>query len=210
MQERMRELVTADRQSAGGSRDEGFGMITDMTECMQKAGVGVYRAPGWTGGGRGLEWRSRWQDGEQLPSGGGGLSGGTKAVVEVSADRAGHLRRGSSGVSGIGQDKMVPTSDSGVKPTGRGQQRTKGQSKQTVSCTKGDNAAQQQGEDMPVHGPGDREGDDSGNLRVPGCQAEGRNSLWRRWDDRHKERNEKGGPTYDCGRWADYARVDGG
>ena len=168
----MRELANAGRQLlAGESRVDGFGMITDMAECMQEAGVWVFRALGWRGRGRGLEWSSRWQSGEELPSGGEGLTGGAGTVAEVSAGRAGRTEA-TTGVSGTGQGKVVPTSDSGVKPTGRGQQRTKGQSKQTVSCTKGDNAAQQQGEDMPVHGlvrgQGGRRLRESGGTRVPG------------------------------------------
>ena len=126
---------------------------------MQKEGVGLYRALGWRGDGRSWdarEWnsRSRWQDIEELSTKKQRQQAGTGTVVEVPAvEASSECAKATVGAPGTGQDRLVPTSNSGVKPTKRRQGRATGELKTTaktvsrVADLEG-TTAQQQSRDM--------------------------------------------------------------
>ena len=139
-------------QGHGKSADGGYSLVAGLKSCMQREGVGLYRALGWSGTGESWEW---------------------------SSDE--HAAQG---------QYSVLTEESTKKKEGK-------------------STAGRYREDMPTKGAEGETGQDDAQGTAQGAEADPRDMSLQATQQQLNE-DEQGGEKCLCGRWEDYARVDGG
>ena len=133
-----------------------YNLRAGLKSCMQREGVGLYRALGWRGDGESWEWSSDEHAAQETTRSPGNLT------------------------------------ESGQKK----------ERKSAARCRVGDR------EDMPMRETGDEVGQDASEQGD--TQGAGVDPLDTSIRARQLRLNEQGGKQCICGRWEDFARVDGG